>query len=120
MGKTSNKTNQEFDKEISLDTVKSWQSWVTDRENLDIEISRCIKPTGFGKAVRVELNHFSDASSGGLGVCSYIRFINEANKVHTSVLLAESRVVPSKGNMTIPQVKLQFAAMATMLSSLTK
>ena len=57
-------------------------------------VQRCIKPKDFGEVTSVELHHFSDASSVGYGVCSYIRLTNEHNQVHVAFLMGKSRVIP--------------------------
>ena len=84
------------------------------------EVLRCMKPPGFGKSIRAELHHFSDASLRGFGACSYLRLVNEHHAIHCSLVLAKCRVVPSKGLMTIPRLELQAAVTATRLSSILR
>lgn len=75
-----------------------------DLENLEkIEIPRCFIPDSFGEVQRVELHHFSDASSQGYGQCSYIRLLSK-EKVHCSLVMGKSRVAPTK-IVTIPRLE---------------
>ncbi|XP_067950302.1 uncharacterized protein [Watersipora subatra] len=114
-----NKSGTDWDEPIAKDVQEPWKKWVQELDMLDtIKIPRCIKPTGFGTVKRRELHHFCDASMDGIGACSYIRLINENNDIHTSLLLAKSRVIPSKGITTVPRLELQGAVMATQLSAI--
>jgi len=116
-----NKTNVKWDEQLDLNLKELWEKWSSDLNHIeDINIPRCMKPKDFGKVAHSELHHFSDASLNGIGACSYIRLVNEHNQVHTSLLLAKSRVVPSKGVQTIPRLELQGAVMATELSTILR
>lgn len=61
-----------------------------------IKINRCLKPDNFGTIKTAEFNNFFDASSTGYGQCSYLRLVDNENKVHCSLLMAKSRVEPLK------------------------
>lgn len=107
----------DWDEQIPTGMQNTWNFWFQQLECLDhLDIPRCIKPHDFGTVIRTELHHFSDASTHGIGACSYIRLINEEGKIHTSLLMAKSRVIPSKGVITIPRLELQGALLATRLS----
>lgn len=68
-----------------------WESWINDLRNLDkIQIPRCFVPENFGNVLRVELHHFSDASSQGYGQCSYIRLVGK-DKVHCALIMGKAR-----------------------------
>lgn len=67
----------------------------------------------------VELHHFSDASSVGYGACSYLKYKNDENKVHCSLVMAKTRVAPTK-IASIPRLELSAAVTATRLSVLLK
>ena len=113
-----NQSGVDWDEEISGDLQGRWKVWLAQLVGLDkITISRCIKPLGFGTVIRTELHHFCDASTHGIGACSYIRLINTSNEVHCALLLGKSRVIPKKGKVTIPRLELQGAILATQLSA---
>ena len=78
-----------------------------------------MKPDNFGKVVNVSLHHFSDASELGYGQCSYIRIVNEVGRVHCSLLLAKSRVVPKKF-ISIPRLELNAAVLSIKMACLLK
>lgn len=82
-------------------------------------IPRCYHPRGFGKIVRVELHHFSDASNVGYGACSYLKYKNEKKRLHGSLVMAKTRVAPTKLT-SIPCLELSAAVTATRLSILLK
>ena len=79
-----------------LDLKLRWETWMKDLENLEkIKIPRCFIPDGFGEVQRVELHHFSDASTQGYGQCSYIRLLSK-ERVHCSLVMRKARVTPTK------------------------
>ena len=78
-----------------------------------------MKPDNFGKMVNVSLHHFSDASELGYGQCSYIRIVNEVGRVHCSLLLGKSRVVPKKF-ISIPRLELNAAVLSVKMACLLK
>lgn len=86
----------------------------------EIRIPKCYKPEGFGKVVNTEVHHFADASFSRIGACSYIKTINGSDRMYSQLLMAKSRVVPSKGRVTIPRLELQAALVATLLSRTLK
>lgn len=68
-----------------------WERWKSDLVNLEkITIPRCYVPPGFGRVVRKELHHFSDASTYGYGQCSYLRQVNEDGSVHCALVMGKS------------------------------
>lgn len=80
-------------------------------------ILRCYHPWDFGKTLRTELHHFSDASNIGYGACSYLRYKNDEGRVHCSLIMAKARVAPSKVT-SIPHLELSAAVSAVRLSVL--
>ena len=49
----------------------------------ELSIPRCVKPNDFGQIQKIELHHFSDASSFAYGQVSYIRLFDNLGKVHS-------------------------------------
>lgn len=90
-----------------------------DLENLEkIKILRCFIPDGFGEVQRVELHHFSDASSQGYGQCSYIRLLSK-ERVHCSLVMGKARVAPTK-IVTIPRLELTAAVTSAAVSNMLR
>ena len=98
-----------WDDPIPDDTRARWEKWRAELLQLQrISIPRCYKPVGFGRVEREELHHFSDASVKGYGQCSYLRLIDERQRVHCSFVMGKSRVAPLKP-VTIPRLELTAA-----------
>ena len=97
-----------------------WEEWIDGLLKLkEVSIPRCYHPHDFHNIIRVELHHFSDASCVGYGVCSYIRYLNNNNEVHCSLVLAKARVAPSKVT-SIPRLELMAAVVSTKISVMLK
>ena len=97
-----------------------WARWRGDLLNLSkVKIPRCYKPVDFGEAKSVELHTFSDASTLGYGQCSYLRMINGEDKIHCALVMAKSRVTPSKP-VTIPRLELTAALLSVKISTFLK
>ena len=97
-----------------------WERWRKDLVNLDkIQIARCYVPANFGKVVKRELHHFSDASTSGYGQCSYLRVKNEDGDVHCTLIMGKSRVSPTKVT-TIPRLEPTAAAVSVTVSNMLR
>ncbi|XP_034537461.1 uncharacterized protein LOC117811344 [Notolabrus celidotus] len=97
-----------------------WERWKVDLANLEkINIPRCYVPADFGQVLRIELHHFSDASTYGYGQCSYLRHISEDGRVHCALVIAKSRVAPIKVT-TIPRLELTAAVVSVAASNTLK
>ncbi|XP_051803238.1 uncharacterized protein LOC127533647 [Acanthochromis polyacanthus] len=108
-----------WDEQLPTELKPRWQSWLNDLENLQkLQIPRCFTPENLGKVQRMELHHFSDASSHGYGQCSYIRVVTE-DKVHCSLVIGKARVAPTKV-VTIPRLELTAAVVSSAVSSVLK
>jgi len=69
-----------WDDPLPTELQSRWQTWKADICNLTaVKIPRTYRPVDFSTVGRVELHHFSDASTSGYGVCTYIIY-------HISVL----------------------------------
>ncbi|KAK9513134.1 hypothetical protein VZT92_026696 [Zoarces viviparus] len=108
-----------WDEPLPSELKPRWESWVKDLANLEkIQIPRCFTPENFGKVLKVELHHFSDASSQGYGQCSYIRLVSE-DKVHCALIMGKARVAPTK-IVTIPRLELTAAVISAAVSNMLK
>jgi len=104
-----------WDDPISDSLLPRWEAWKADIENLkEIKIPRCYMLASISPTTRVELHHFSDASTSGYGACSYLRFI-DSNDVHCCLVTSKARVAPVK-IVTIPRLELTAAVIAVKLS----
>ena len=74
------------------------------------------KPDDFGKPKSIELHSFSNASISGYGQCSYVRMVNDQQKVHCSLVMAKSRVTPLKP-VNVPRLELTAALVSTKISA---
>ncbi|XP_023197668.1 uncharacterized protein LOC111610010 [Xiphophorus maculatus] len=105
-----------WDDPLPEDIKPRWEKWTNDLLKLkEISIPRCYHPPDFHNIVRVELHHFSDASCVGYGACSYLRYINDKDEVHCSLVIAKARVAPSKIT-SIPRLELAAAVISTKVS----
>ena len=55
-------------------------------------------------------------ASVGSGQCSYVRMVNDQQKVHCSLVMAKSRVTPLKP-VTVPRLELTAAVVSTKISA---
>ena len=84
-----------WDMEANDDVKKEWKKVITRLEHIDeLYVRRCIRPDNFWKISDISIHHISDASEQGYGQCSFIRMVDEEGKIHCSLLLGKSRVVP--------------------------
>ena len=110
----------QWDSEVSSVVKKDWRNWVTKLKHIKrLHVRRYTKPDNFGKVVNVSLHHFSDASKSGYGQCSYIRMVNETGRVHCSLLLGKSRVVPKKF-ILVSRLKLNAAVLSVKMACVLK
>ena len=108
------------DNEVSSEAKKDWKKWLVRLKHIEqLHVRRCIKPDNFGKVVNDSLHHFSDVSELGFGQYSYIRMVDEKDRVHCSLLLGKSRVVPKKF-ISIPRLELNAAVLSVKVACLLK
>lgn len=109
-----------WDDPLPEDMRPRWEEWINGLHKLkEVSIPRCYHPYDFHNIVRVELHHFSDASCVGYGACSYLRYKNDKDEVHCSLVFAKARVVPSKVT-SIPRLELAAAVVSTKVSVMLK
>ena len=111
------KDNADWDDPIPEKLKVQWERWRADIHLLEqMKVPRCFKPDEFGNLKRVELHHFSDASTNGYGQCSYLRLTNEMDKIHCSLVIAKSRVTPLK-QVSKPRLELNAAVLSVKISA---
>ncbi|PFX12338.1 hypothetical protein AWC38_SpisGene23725 [Stylophora pistillata] len=71
------RNNAGWDDPVPNDVRSKWFIWKAELEELqNFAIPRCYKPIDFGRVIKAEIHHFSDASFKGYGQCSYLRLYN--------------------------------------------
>ena len=106
--------------EVSSDVKKDRKKWLVKLKHIkQLPVRRCFKPDNFGKVVNVSLHHFTDASELGFGQCSYIRMVDEKDRVRCSLLLGKSRVVPKKF-ISVLRLELNAAVLSVEMACLLK
>ncbi len=109
----------DWDTPLSNELKPQWESWLLDLKNLaHVKIDRCYLPADF-QVQRYELHNFSDASVAGYGVCTYLRAISKSGQIHCSLVIAKSRVAPTKIT-TVPRLELSAAVVAVRISDMLK
>ena len=112
--------NLPWDIEVNDDVKKEWNKFITRLKHVDeLYVRRCIRPDDFWKISDISIHHFSDASEQGYGQCSYIRMVDEKGRIHCTLLLGKSRVVP-KRFVSIPRLELTAAVLLTKMACLLK
>ena len=97
-----------------------WERWLAELPILaEFSVDRCLKPVEFGPVVSCQLHHFSDASESAYGAVSYVRMINQDEKIHCAFLIGKSRVAPLK-SMTIPRLELSAATVSVRLDKMAR
>ena len=84
-----------------------------------LHIARCLRPLNFGELEKIEIHHFSDASSYAYGQCSTLRLVNTLGQVHCSLLIGKARVAPLK-LVTIPRLELNAALLSVRMGTFLK
>ena len=84
-----------------------------------MEVPRCFKLTGMNGLKKIELHHFSDASTEGHGQCSYLHLVDTSDKVNCSLVLGKARVTPLKP-ITIPRLELTAAVVSVRVSDMLR
>ncbi|KAK3745254.1 hypothetical protein QZH41_010888, partial [Actinostola sp. cb2023] len=106
----------DWDDPIPEDVKAKWENWRKELVQLtSFPIPRCFKPKDFGRIVNTELHHFSDASTKGYGQCSYLRLVDENQRIHCAFVTGKSRVTPLKP-VTIPRLELTAAVCSARIS----
>ena len=105
------KENLDWDDAI-LELRMQWEMWRNKLPLLEtMEVPRCFKLIGMNGLKKIELHHFSDASTEGYGQCSYLRLVDTSDEVNCSLVMGKARVTPLK-RITIPRLELTAAVMS--------
>ena len=108
------KSNYSWDEAVSDDYIINWKKQKRELQLLEgLERNRCFKPSKFGKVIGCSLHHFSDTSQTGYGQVSYLRLVHQKGMIHCGLIMAKSRVTPTKF-VSIPRLELAAAALSVM------
>ena len=110
------KEKVEWDDPVPEELRARWERWRSELPLLEeMKIPRCYKPSDFGELKTIEIHHFSDASIEGDGQCSYLRLVDDKDRVHCSLQLGKARFNPLKP-VTIPRLELTAAVVSVRVS----
>ena len=105
-----------WDDPVSDDLESEWNKWTEELSSLSqIHIPRCYKAKNSDKETEIELHHFSDASVKAYGQCSYLRIKDTNGNISVSLVMAKSRVNPTK-TITVPRLELMAAALSVKVA----
>ena len=103
-----------WDDDIGEDNQAAMKNWLSATPCLqNIKLPRCC--FGLAEAVSVELHAFSDASTIGMGVVSYLSMY-DGDRYTLCFVARKSRVAPGKSSMTIPRLELCAAVVAAKVA----
>ncbi|XP_041470151.1 uncharacterized protein LOC121419759 [Lytechinus variegatus] len=109
-----------WDEPIPDIDAKNWRAWIEELPEMEgFGVHRCVKPQKFGKVTEYTIHNFSDASEVAYGAVSYLVISNEEGQVHSSLLMAKSRLAPIK-TVTIPRLELMAATLAVNMDIMVR
>jgi len=112
------KENIGWDDAIPDELRMQWEMWRSELPLLEmVEVPRCFKRKGMVSLKKIELHHFSDASTEGYGQCSYLRLVDTSDQVHCSLVMGKAGVTPLKP-ITIPRLELTAALVSVKVSDM--
>ena len=114
------KTKRDWDGALEHgDIMDRWQVWERELPSLScIRLPRCYTPLDVNpQTASRQLHIFCDASERIYGAVAYLRTEDENHTIHTSFVMARSRVAPKK-QLSMPRLELSAALAGAPLSSL--
>ena len=97
-----------------------WEMWRNELPLLEMmEVPRCFKLKEMENLKKVELHHFSDASTEGYGQCSYLRLEDTRNRVNCSLVMGKASVTPLKP-ITVSRLELTAAVVSVRVSEMLR
>lgn len=110
--RAENKTPLAWDDPLPTVMMNRWTRWRDSLVELQhLSVPRCYQPREFGTVTRAELHAFSDASQDAIGVTVYLRQLNKANEISTSLVYGQAKVAPVTPT-SIPRLELCGAVLA--------
>ena len=89
--------NLQCDEIVPQSIQDNWEEWKRNIQQLSgIKIQRCLIAKGSKQINHYSLHHFSDASDEGYGQVTYVRTVDENNRIFRDIVMVKSRVTPLK------------------------
>lgn len=108
----------DWDSQISADLKSEWKQYVNDLQKLpSLKVARWVSVSP--NDISYELHGFSDASTLAYGAVVYLRVIDQYNEVKTHLIMAKSKIAPTKP-MTIPRLELCGALLLSKMMNYVK
>lgn len=101
-----------WDEPLTNQNDEAWKKWLEELKHVsNFRVPRCYKEDGLKELTHLCLHHFCDASEKAYGVVSYLRMVDNKNRVHCAFVYGKARVAPLK-QQTIPRLELCAAVLA--------
>ncbi|XP_043234664.1 uncharacterized protein LOC122387998 [Amphibalanus amphitrite] len=109
------KRDLSWDDKIPKDLEQEWRKWTDELERINV---LRLPRHQFNNtcASEVELHVFCDASEKGFASVLYYRWRTEDGGIEVSIVVAKSRVAPTK-RLTIPRLELQAAVLGVRMAA---
>jgi hypothetical protein len=105
----------DWDEDIPPAEQRVWEEWKADLSALaTVSIPRCHLSQATENLLEASLHSFSDGSTVGYGMCSYLRFIYKDGTIQCSLLIGRARCAPVR-TTSIPRLELQAARLAVRI-----
>ncbi len=104
----------QWDEPVPEDIQQKWWKW---RSELILITGKCIPRCYFPKDVNIvfwQLHGFCDASESAYAGVVYVRMVDVAGSIHTSLVVAKTKVAPLK-RLSIPRLELCGAHLLSQL-----
>lgn len=109
----------DWDEPIPDDLRKEWEVFQLEPPMIErVKIPRWNRMSPSN--LPIELHGFCDASMKAYGAVVYVRVLDKDENIHTSLLLAKTRIVPSKRTITLPRLELCGAVVLAQIMNYTR
>jgi hypothetical protein len=110
---------KDWDDDITGDLLESWDHWYKSLDHLgQLKFPRNVL-SGQGELKYAELHHFSDGSEKAYGACTYLRSVDQENKVVVHLLTSKVRLAPVK-MISVPRLELCAAVLSARVEELLR
>ncbi|XP_055908728.1 uncharacterized protein LOC129943365 [Eupeodes corollae] len=109
----------DWDEEVPAHIKKSWEAFQLELPIIEnVRIPRWNRMSPSNKAI--ELHGFCDASTKAYGAVVYVRVLDNKGAIHNNILLAKTKIAPSKRTITLPRLELCGAVILAQLLQYTR
>ena len=104
-----------WDAPLTQEIKEQWRRWKLELKELEnVRVCRSLLNTAILNVVDVQLHGFSDANPKAYGAVSYLRLQDCMGNVVVHILIAKSRVAPTK-RVTLPRLELMASYLLSKL-----